>query len=222
MGRTGDINEYDAVQLNSTFNLFQYYSYYLIHQKLKHHEQWWPIFNEFPSTITTANLLLQFKLFISFITYILYLSKISLLLCKIILHKQKRMIDWAEMCSSLEVFMRRITWSLSFFIIIAAECFHPRWRTNSLVWHSCQQHNIRNWTVGLHTFTSGSKMIASSQSWSCLDKNRMSSFWWLCKLAYCFFICHIRQWTWVYYLETLCLKPVKFFCLKEKSSKNNK
>lgn len=104
------------------------------------------------------------------------------------------MIDCAEMCSCLEeVFMRRITWRLSFFIIIAAECFHPRWHTNSLVWHSCQQHNIRNWTVGLHTFTSGSKMIASSQSWSYLGKNRMSSFWWLCKLAYCCFNCHIRQ-----------------------------
>lgn len=100
------------------------------------------------------------------------------------LHKHRLIVDWAETCRCLErVYMRGITWRLSFFIIIAAESFHPRWHTNSLAWHSCQQHNIRNWIVGLRTFTSGSKMIASSQSWSYLDENRVSSFWRLCKLA---------------------------------------
>lgn len=53
--------------------------------------------------------------------------------------------------------MSGITWRLSFFIIIAAESFHPRWHTHSLACRSCQQHNIRNWIVGLRTFTSGSK-----------------------------------------------------------------
>lgn len=76
--------------------------------------------------------------------------------------KQWLIVDWAETCRCSEwVYMRGITWRLSFFIIIAAESFHPRWRTNSLAWHSCQQHNIRNWIAGLRTFTSGSKMIAS-------------------------------------------------------------
>lgn len=55
------------------------------------------------------------------------------------------------------VYMRRITWRLSLFIIIAAESFHPRWLTNSLAWHSCWQHDIRNWIVELYKFTSGSK-----------------------------------------------------------------
>lgn len=94
--------------------------------------------------------------------------------------KQSPIVDRAKTCRCLErVYMRGITWGLSSFIIIVS---NPRWHTNSLVRHNCQQHNIRNWIVGPHTFTSGSKkMIEYSQSWSYLGKNTMSSFCQLCK-----------------------------------------
>lgn len=80
--------------------------------------------------------------------------------CKtqITLHKQRVIVDWAETCRCLQrVYMRGITWRLSLFIIIAAESFHPRWLANSLAWHSCRRHNIRNLIVWLCKFTSGSK-----------------------------------------------------------------
>lgn len=74
------------------------------------------------------------------------------------LHKQRVIVDWAETCRCLQrVYMRGITWRLSLFIIIAAESFHPRWLANSLAWHSCRRHNIRNLIVWLCKFRSGSK-----------------------------------------------------------------